>query len=199
MPVYKFYCRDCHAVYRFFSRTVNTSKRPACPGCGRTGLDRRMSSFAITRAEKTAPAAVDKPSGLDDQKLERAMADLAREAENLSEGDPRQMARLLRKLHQHCDMPLDAKAEEAIDRMELGENPERVEEELGDVLGGESSGISKLATLSVGRRESRGGQGWTPTFTIYEHDSRRGGSSSEHGLGCLGRLVRAARRVAPAD
>ena len=28
MPVYEFYCSDCHAILNFLSRQVNTDKRP---------------------------------------------------------------------------------------------------------------------------------------------------------------------------
>ena len=49
--------------------------------------------------------------------------------------DPRQLARMMRKLHQTAGMPLDAKTEEAIGRMESGESPEKIEEEMGEVFG----------------------------------------------------------------
>ncbi len=49
MPVYEFYCADCHTVYNFFSQSVNTAKRPTCPKCGRPELERRASLFAISK------------------------------------------------------------------------------------------------------------------------------------------------------
>ena len=35
MPIYEFYCRDCHRVYSFLSRSVAPDRRPPCPKCGR--------------------------------------------------------------------------------------------------------------------------------------------------------------------
>ena len=49
MPIYEFYCKDCHTIFNFFSRTVNTEKQPACPKCARPELERKMSVFAISR------------------------------------------------------------------------------------------------------------------------------------------------------
>ncbi|MCK4728291.1 MAG: zinc ribbon domain-containing protein, partial [Desulfobacterales bacterium] len=33
MPIYEFYCEDCNTIFNFFSRSVNTTKRPPCPRC----------------------------------------------------------------------------------------------------------------------------------------------------------------------
>jgi len=49
MPVYEFYCPDCHMMFKFFSRRVNTETLPACPKCGRPELSRQLSMFAISR------------------------------------------------------------------------------------------------------------------------------------------------------
>jgi len=38
-------------------------------------------------------------------------------------------------LHDAAGMPMDEKASEAIRRMEAGESPEKIEEEMGDVFG----------------------------------------------------------------
>jgi len=45
MPIYEFYCVDCHTVFNFFSRRIDTEKRPSCPRCGRPGLERRLQQF----------------------------------------------------------------------------------------------------------------------------------------------------------
>jgi len=44
MPIYEFYCEPCHTIYNFFSRSVNTGKRPACPKCGQGELVERYSA-----------------------------------------------------------------------------------------------------------------------------------------------------------
>lgn len=141
MPIYEFYCEDCHTVYSFFSRRINTEKRPDCPKCGRPRLERRVSRFAISRggssdSQKKEGEEDDDllPPGFDEEKFERAMMELASEAENLDEEDPRQMARLMRRLSQTTGLEFGGAMEEAIRRLEAGEDPESIEEELGDVL-----------------------------------------------------------------
>lgn len=138
MPIYEFYCPDCHRVFSFLSRRIETEKRPVCPRCARAGLERRVSAFAISkgRAEPTsAPESMpDLPPGMDEERMARAMESLAGEAEGLDESDPRQAAQLMRKMFSATGLPMGGEVEEAIRRMESGEDPEKVEAEMGDVL-----------------------------------------------------------------
>ena len=132
MPIYEFYCPDCHMIFNFFSRTINTEKIPPCPKCKRSKLDRQMSSFAVLRGVKE-----DHEDGLpdiDESKLEKAMSALAGEAERINEDDPKQAAQLMRKLTQMTGLELGAGMEEALRRMEAGEDPEQIEAEMGDLL-----------------------------------------------------------------
>jgi len=63
------------------------------------------------------------------------MASIAGEFEAMGDGDPREMARLTRKLYGAAGMPVAGGLEEALRRMESGEDPEKVEDEMGEVLG----------------------------------------------------------------
>ncbi len=137
MPIYEFYCANCHTVYSFFSRKVNTTSKPSCPGCSRPKLERCVSRFAFSRklSDDREPGK-DLP-GPGDAKMEQAMESLMRESEGLDENDPRQLARMMRKLHQTAGMPMDGKTDEAIRRMEAGESPDKIEEEMGDIFGEE--------------------------------------------------------------
>ena len=139
MPIYEFYCRDCHTVFNFLARVPDTDKRPACPGCKRSGLERRVSPFAISKGRPDRADSYDElPEGFDESRLEGMMAEMAREAEGADEDDPRQMARLMRKLFDGSGMRLGPGMEEAIRRMEAGEDPDKIEEEMGDALEGEN-------------------------------------------------------------
>ena len=71
---------------------------------------------------------------LDEDTLERTMATLAHEAEGMSEEDPRKAASLMRKLYDATGLKLGPGMEEAIGRMEAGEDPEKIEAELGDLM-----------------------------------------------------------------
>ena len=52
MPIYEFYCPDCNTLFNFFSRTINTTKKPKCPRCKTRTLERQMSAFAFTGKAK---------------------------------------------------------------------------------------------------------------------------------------------------
>lgn len=136
VPIYEFYCVDCHMIFNFLSRTVNTTKRPKCPRCGRPKLDRQVSRFAISknRPEPGSEGDDDLPPGFDETKFEQAMEELSREAEGLDEENPRQMARLMRKLFASTGMEMNDRMEEAMRRMEGGEDPDALEEEFGDLF-----------------------------------------------------------------
>ncbi len=140
MPIYEFYCSDCHRVFSFLSKSVDTTKQPNCPRCSRAGLTRRVSSFAISKGRKdepprpAAPEFPGLPPGMDEARLEQAMATITREAEGMNEEDPRQGALLMRRLFEATGMPVGSGMEEALRRMESGEDPEKIEEEMGDVM-----------------------------------------------------------------
>lgn len=135
MPIYEFYCEECHMIFSFFSGSVNTDKRPVCPKCKKRRLDRQMSLFASPRLkgdEEDMPAL-----DMDESKMEEAMSVLAGEAEHMDENDPRQAANLMRKLTDMTGLEPGSGMEEALTRMEAGEDPEKVEAEMGDILEGE--------------------------------------------------------------
>lgn len=133
MPIYEFYCPDCHMVFNFLSRSVNTQKRPPCPRCRRPRLERQVSRFAAT-GNATEPGSDTGDSPVDEARMERAISSLAGEAENLSEEDPRQAARLMRKFSSMTGMELGRGMETAIARLEAGEDPETIEAEMGDAM-----------------------------------------------------------------
>jgi len=136
MPIYEFYCATCHTVFNFLSRGINTTTHPACPRCGRPRLERRVSAFAISKGRTESEGADGLPD-IDEGRMEKAMAEIAEEAEGIGEEDPRGMARLMRKLYDSTGLSLGEGVEEAIRRMEDGEDPEKIEEDLGEILGDE--------------------------------------------------------------
>ena len=132
MPIYEFYCEDCHTIFNFFSKSINTTKKPKCPSCKTKTLSRQMSAFAFTGKAKEDGDMDDLP--FDEGKMEKAMNMLAGEAENINEDDPRQAANLMRKLTDMTGMELGPGMQEALKRMEAGEDPDAIEAEMGDLL-----------------------------------------------------------------
>jgi len=132
MPIYEFYCDTCNTIFNFFSKSVNTTKKPLCPKCKQKKLSRQVSMFAITGQAKEDNDLDDLP--LDESKMEQAMHMLAREADKIDQDDPRQAADLMRKLTDMTGVELGPGMQEALERMGKGEDPEQVEAELGDLL-----------------------------------------------------------------
>lgn len=134
MPIYEFYCKKCHTIYKFFSRKIDTESIPNCPKDPDHKLERRPSLFAaITSRTKDSDSDESMPP-IDESKMEKAMAMLANEADKINEDDPRQAAQLMRKLSDATGLNLGAGMEEALSRMERGEDPDKIEEEMGDLL-----------------------------------------------------------------
>ena len=137
MPIYEFYCKACNTIYNFFSRTINTEKIPDCPRCKNIKLIRKMSSFASVSGRKEGGEGDETMPNFDEAKLEKAMNMLADKAGNINENDPRQAAMLMKKLSEATGVSMGAGMEEALRRMERGEDPDKIEEEMGDILEGE--------------------------------------------------------------
>jgi hypothetical protein len=98
-----------------------------------------MSTFAMTHGGKESGAEVEAPGpmpDLDDPHVERAMSELERDMEHMDENNPRHMAHLMKKMKDV--MPpgtIPKEMEIAIKRLEAGEDPETIEEDMGDVFG----------------------------------------------------------------
>jgi putative FmdB family regulatory protein len=57
MPIYDFHCRTCGEEFEALVRAQDAT--PHCPSCRGTDLERLLSGFAVSSAEKTAVAALD--------------------------------------------------------------------------------------------------------------------------------------------
>ena len=150
MPIYEFYCDTCNVIFNFFSSRVNTEKVPDCPRCQKKGLEKQISKFAIIG--KAKEVGDDPLSGLDEAKMERAFESLMREAEHINEDDPRQMASMMRKFTEQTGISLGESMEEALSRMEAGEDPEQVEKEMGDLMNGEDFSIESMKKNAIRQR-----------------------------------------------
>ncbi len=142
MPIYEFACPKCRKIYSFLSKRVNPDHLPVCPKCGNKKLKKEVSRFALTRGLNEPAAKADADEGgppmpdLDDPRVERAMMEMERDMESLDENNPKHMAHMMRKMKDL--MPPGTMPKEidiAIKRLEAGEDPEKIEADMGDVLG----------------------------------------------------------------
>jgi putative FmdB family regulatory protein len=133
MPLYEFYCSECHCIFNFISRRVDTKSRPACPRCKKPRMERKVSLFSLSKGRKESDEETPFPD-MDESRMEKVMEEMSREADSMDEEDPRQMGRLMRKLYNASGMELGAGMQEAIQRMESGEDMDQIEADMGDVL-----------------------------------------------------------------
>jgi len=130
MPIYEFYCAKCNTIFNFLSRSVQPDKRPLCPHCKKVKLSKEISMFAHTGRAKEEAGGGEPDIPIDESKMDA----LAREADGLSDEDPRQAANLMRKFSSMTGMELSSGMKEALNRLEAGEDPDTIEAELGDRL-----------------------------------------------------------------
>jgi hypothetical protein len=91
-----------------------------------------MSAFSFAKGAKEDGSEDQLP--FDEKKMESAMQMLASQADKINENDPKQATDLMRKLTNMTGMELGQGMQEALRRMEAGEDPEKVEEEMGAIL-----------------------------------------------------------------
>lgn len=131
MPIYEFYSPDTHRIYSFFARSLaQGAGTPRCPDNAKARMERVVSRFAVTgRARESA----EMPSDPLDPRAEQAMAEMEREISTMSEDNPnpRQIAKLMRTMSQAAGRKLPETMERMIQRLEKGEDPERIEEDFG--------------------------------------------------------------------
>jgi putative FmdB family regulatory protein len=140
MPIYEFACPKCRRIYSFLSKRMNPDHLPVCPKCGSKKMSKQISRFAMTRKLSEPPAKTESGEppmpDLDDPRVGRAMMELERDMEHLDENNPRHMAHMMKKM-KHLMPPgsVPKELDVAIKRLEAGEDPEKIEADLGDVLG----------------------------------------------------------------
>src|SRR5688500_14058414 len=167
MPIYEFACPKCRKIYSFLSKRINPDRLPVCPKCGNKKLEKQLSSFAFTKGAQEAPTAsgagedADGPMpDFDDPRVARAMSEMERDIEHMDENNPKHMAHMMKKMKEI--MPAGSVPKEldiAIKRLEAGEDPEKIEADMGDALSGfmgpESGGS--------------GGSGYTKDAGLYDY------------------------------
>ena len=167
MPIYEYGCPKCRVIFNFLSKRINPDRLPVCPKCGNKKMVKQMSQFAMTRGLKEPAGKSEMESGeppmpdMDDPRLERAMMELEKDMEHLDENNPKHMAHMMKKMKDL--MPPGTVPKEldvAIKRLEAGEDPEKIEADMGDLLG----------DFMGGDEEGRGGgRGYTHDSGLYDY------------------------------
>ena len=165
MPIYEYACPKCRVIFNFLSKRISPDRLPVCPKCGNKKMTRQMSRFAFSRGLKEPAASPAGEGGdmpmpdFDDPRVERAMTELERDMEHMDENNPRHMAQMMRKMKDL--MPpgsVPKEMETAIKRLEAGEDPEKIEEDMGDLLGD-----------FMGGNSGKGGGAYTHDSGLYDY------------------------------
>lgn len=144
MPIYEFYCPDCHTVFSFFSSRIDTAVRPACPQCGKPELVRKPSRFAALSGAKAGAGAemegdADDPlAGLDEERMAGVMDSLAAEMEGMDDSaqqDPKQLAHFLARFQEATGLEAGPKMEEMMARLAEGADMDELEAQMGGAGG----------------------------------------------------------------
>lgn len=165
MPIYEFACPKCRRIFNFLSRRISPDRLPVCPKCGHKKLSKQVSNFAMLKGAAEPAAKAGDETGdppmpdFDDPRVERAMMEMERDMEHMDENNPRHMAIMMRKMKDL--MPPGTMPKEmdiAIKRLEAGEDPEKIEADMGDIMGD-----------FMGGPGGGGGGGYTKDAGLYDY------------------------------
>jgi len=125
-----------------------------------------LSAFAVTGNAAEYGTGGDLP--VDESRMEKAVASLAGEVEHMKDDDPRRAAKLMRKFSDMAGMELGGTMKEAINRLESGDDPEKIESEMGSLMNADDEPF--LAPGGKGARGSKSGKKPEPRrdMTLYE-------------------------------
>lgn len=148
MPIYQYLCPHCNRIYDFLARTVTPTRAPVCPRCGAADLAKQVSRFAVVRGGGSAEddgfggGDFDAAGGfgggsdpLSDPRNAAEMERLMAGAEHLDDDNPRELGRFMRRMSELSGEPIGPEMHEALRRLEAGEDPDRIEDDMGDLIG----------------------------------------------------------------
>lgn len=108
MPVYEYRCLTCRRKVSVLVRSVSAPVQAVCDRCGGRDLVRLVSTFAVGRSAR---------GGDDESAMDDALA-------GVDESDPRGLARAVRRIGEETGEDMGSEFNEAVDRLEAGEDPE---------------------------------------------------------------------------
>ena len=99
-----------------------------------------MSRFAMVKGVKEPTAAQGEDEAgmpdIDESRMEAVMSELERDMPHMDENNPRHLAHMMKKMKEALPPGTAPKELDiAIKRLESGEDPEKIEEDMGDVFG----------------------------------------------------------------
>jgi len=180
MPFYEFFCPDNNKIYTFFARSrEQAEKTPTCPDDATFRMVKVLSKFAIGKGG-TTPASEDGGGAPGDMSGgpeidERAMMSVMGEMEQAMAGmdennpDPKLLGRMMRRMAEVSGENLNGEMEEVVRKLEEGADPEALEAQFGDLMGGEGEGEGGMGGMGGGYGGGFGGKSPTRDPNIYDY------------------------------
>lgn len=132
MPNYEYRCLDCRRRFLVFLSYQEYGKKPVvCSHCGSSNIQRKIGKVRIGRS--------------DESRLQ-SMAD----SDNLDriDEDPRALGRMMRQMSSELGEDMGPEFHEVVNRLEKGQSPEEIEQNLPD-LGGDESASSGFGSSDL--------------------------------------------------
>jgi putative FmdB family regulatory protein len=121
MPIYDYRCLDCRKRASVFQSYEDYGRGGVtCPHCGSANLKRLISRVRVMRSDDSRLDSLADPDDWGD----------------IDENDPRSVARAMRRMGDEMGEELPDEFDEVVDRLESGEDPESIEQDMPD-LGGD--------------------------------------------------------------
>ena len=158
MPIYEYRCLDCKRKVSIFWRSLSAvdETKARCSRCGSPKLTRLMSRARMVRgSNNSAGAANESGPDLPEGAEERMMQEL----QSIDENDPRSLGRFMRRMAAETGESLGEEFEEVVGRLEAGEDPDKIEERMGDMFGDEAGGPGGMGGMGGYDDMGMGGMG----------------------------------------
>lgn len=124
MPKYEYRCLSCRRRFEIFLPYSEYGTRPvACPHCKSEKVQRRIGRIRVARSDGSRLESMADPSAL----------------EGL-EDDPRALGRMMRQMSHEVGEEMPPEFDEVVGRLEAGQSPEEIEQDLPDLGAGDDMG-----------------------------------------------------------
>lgn len=136
MAIYEYYSPDNCRIYSFYAKSIpQGAKIPSCPDNANFRMEKMISSFSVTGDRIKSEESINSEN-FNDPRLQATMAEMEHEMAGINEenSDPRQLGRLMRKMTEMSGEKMPERIEEIMRRLEAGEDPEKLEDEFGDMI-----------------------------------------------------------------
>ena len=156
MPIFEYACPICRRIFQFLSKRLKPTRKPVCPQCGNRRLTKEISQFAALQGAAEPEAVGDASDGMpdfNDPRMQHVMREMERDMAHLDENNPKHMAHMMRKMKDLMPAGMMPKEmNDAIRRLESGEDPAKIEEDMGEVfdqfMGSDEGGVTGGGTYT---------------------------------------------------